>query len=77
MVDECFGVSGKTQVNEIEEQHLPVILITFKEKGSVSIKTVIQGILIRCDGGSGLWYCVSSGNACLLVWASEFISSTS
>ena len=43
MVEECFGSTGKTQVNEIDESQLPVILIAFKEKGSISIKTVIQG----------------------------------
>ena len=43
MIDECFGANGKTQVNEIEADQLPVILLAYKEKGSIGIKQVVQG----------------------------------
>ena len=43
MVEECFGASAKTNVDEIRADHLPVILIAYKEKGTVGIKNIIQG----------------------------------
>lgn len=42
MVDECFGASAKSVVDGIRADHLPVILLAYKEKGSVSIKVVIK-----------------------------------
>ena len=42
MVDECFGASAKSEVDAIRADHLPVILLAYKEKGSVSIKAVIK-----------------------------------
>ena len=47
MVEECFGASAKAQVNEIDENRLPVILIAYKEKGSIGIKSVVQGEIIN------------------------------
>ena len=43
MVEECFGSSAKANVDEIRADHLPVILLAYKEKGSVGIKNIIQG----------------------------------
>ena len=43
MVEDCFGLSAKAEVDEIRADHLPVILIAYKEKGTVSIKSIIQG----------------------------------
>ena len=44
MVEECFGASAKANVDEIRADHLPVILIAYKEKGTVSIKQIVQGM---------------------------------
>ncbi len=44
MVEECFGVLAKSSVDEIRADSLPVILIAYKEKGSLGIKNIIQGI---------------------------------
>ena len=44
MVEESFGSSAKANVDEIRADHLPVILIAFKENGSVNIKNIIQGM---------------------------------
>ena len=46
MVEDCFGSAAKTSVDEIKADHLPVILIVYKEKGSVSIRNIIQGVLV-------------------------------
>ncbi len=43
MIEETLGSSGKTQVNEIDEKQLPVILLAYKEKGSIGIKEIVQG----------------------------------
>lgn len=43
MVEECFGASAKANVDEIRADHLPVILLAHKEKGTVGIKTIVQG----------------------------------
>jgi hypothetical protein len=43
MVEECFGLSAKASVDMIRADHLPVIILAYKEKGSVGIKNIIQG----------------------------------
>lgn len=43
MVEECFGKVAKSEVDEIQADHLPAILIAYKVKGSTEIKNIIQG----------------------------------
>ncbi len=63
MVEECFGSSAKTNVDEIRADHLPVILIAYKEKGIVGIKSVIQG-------GQRFKYSPGGVEDCLSGWPS-------
>ena len=43
MVKESFGISVASNVDDISPDHLPVILIVFKSKGSVDVRDIIQG----------------------------------
>ena len=48
MVEESFGKSAKGNVDEIQADHLPCILIVYKMKGGVDIRNIIQGKRCAC-----------------------------
>lgn len=43
MVEQSFGAAAKTSVDTIRADYLPVILLAYKERGSVAIRNIIQG----------------------------------
>lgn len=43
MVKDCFGMAVAANVDDIQPDHLPVILIVFKSKGQVDVRNIIQG----------------------------------
>ena len=45
MVKECFGIAVARNVDDIKPDHLPVILIVYKAKGSVDVRNIIQGAM--------------------------------
>ena len=47
MVKDCFGMAVAANVDDIQPDHLPVILIVFKSKGQVDVRNIIQGMNIH------------------------------
>ena len=56
MVKDCFGMAVAANVDDIQPDHLPVILIVFKSKGQVDVRNIIQGMKLISNTINIIYY---------------------